>query len=59
MSAPVFVRWIRKCGRIVKQHLISTEIPEYAKEIEILEIDELLTYYKKTNQAYMGYCGQK
>ncbi len=53
MSAPLLVHWIRKWGKMVKQHLVSTEIPEHAKDIAILEIDELFTYYQKKHKKPM------
>jgi hypothetical protein len=40
-------------GRIVKQELINSEIPEHAKDIEILEVDELFTFYQKKPKKFM------
>lgn len=53
VSTPLLIHWIRKLGKMVKQHLVSAEIPESAKEIAILEIDELFTYYKKNPKKHM------
>lgn len=47
IPAPLLVRWIRDFGKILKTKLSSTKIPNNLKEIEILEVDELFTYYQK------------
>ena len=47
VSAPLVVVWIRHFSRMIKEKLAATKIPENAKDIEILEIDELFTYYQK------------
>ena len=40
---------------MIKEKLRTTEIPNEAKDIEILEIDELFTYYqKKQNEPMCG-----
>jgi transposase-like protein len=44
---PLIIKWIRKFGKIVKQRLNETEIPEDAKKIEIIELDELFAYCQK------------
>jgi transposase-like protein len=53
IPAPLLVHWIRRLGKMVKQHIIKTPIPEDAKEIDILEIDELFTYYQKKHKKPM------
>jgi len=53
ISTPLLIHWIRKLGRMVKQHLVNAEIPEHAKDIAILEIDELFTFYKKNSKKPM------
>lgn len=53
VSTPLLIYWIRKIGRMVKQHLVSAEVPEHAKDIAILEIDELFTFYKKNPKKHM------
>ncbi len=56
----LLVHWIRNFGKIIRAKLCSTEIPENVKEIEILEVDELFTYIKKTQQGLcVACCGQK
>jgi transposase-like protein len=55
IPAPLLVQWIRNFAKTIKEKLSSTKIPEDAKEIEILEMDELFTYYKKNLKKPM--CG--
>ena len=60
ISRPLLIHWIRKLGRMVKQHLVSAEIPAHTKDIAILEVDELFTYYKKiTKSLCLACCGPK
>ena len=47
VSTPLIIYWIRKLGKMVKHHIMSAEIPDSAQEIEILEADELFTFYQK------------
>ena len=53
ISTPLLIHWIRKLGKMVKQHLWNAEIPNHAKDIAILEIDELFTFYKKNPKKLM------
>jgi transposase-like protein len=53
ISTPLLIYWIRKCGRMVKQHLVNSEIPDHAKDIEILEVDDLFTFYQKKPRKFM------
>jgi transposase-like protein len=53
ISTPLLIHWIRNLGRMVKQHLINTAVPEHAKDIAILEVDELFTFYKKNPKKPM------
>ena len=53
ISTPLLIYWVRKLGRLIKQHLVSTDIPDHTKEISILEIDELFTFYKKNHKEPM------
>lgn len=55
VPAPLLVNWIRSFARMLKEKLCTTKIPEDLKEIEILEIDELFTYYQKKVKKPM--CG--
>ena len=47
ISAPLLVRWIRGFAKVLREKLCTTEIPSDAKEVVILEMDELYTYYQK------------
>ena len=49
ISTPLLIHWIRKFGNFISKALISTKIPSSVKDIEILELDELFTYYQKKN----------
>jgi transposase-like protein len=53
VSTPLLIHWIKKLGRMVKQQLVNAEIPEHTKDIAILEIDELFTFYKKNPKKPM------
>ncbi len=50
ISTPLLIHWIRKLGRMLKAHLVSSDIPEHAKDIAILEVDELFTFYQKKSK---------
>ena len=45
---PLIIQWIRKFGKIIKDRLDEAEIPDDLRTIQILELDELFTYCKKT-----------
>ena len=45
---PLIIKWIRKFSKLVRQRLDSVKIPEETKDIQILELDELFSYCKKT-----------
>ena len=47
ISTPLLIQWIRNFGRILKEEISSTAIPGDAKDIEILEVDELFSCYQK------------
>ncbi len=44
---PLIIKWIRKFSKILRSRLNEVEIPEDAKQIQILELDELFTYCQK------------
>ncbi len=44
---PLIIKWIRKFSSILRKRLNEAEIPEEAKKIEIIELDELFTYCQK------------
>ena len=49
VSNPLIIQWIKKFSKIIRQKLNDVVIPENAKEIQILELDELFTYCKKNS----------
>ena len=48
VANPLIIKWIRKFSKILRQRLDETVIPEDVKDIQILELDELFSYCKKT-----------
>lgn len=44
---PLIIKWIRKFAQIVRQRLNEVEVPANAKEIQIIELDELFSYCQK------------
>ena len=54
VSATLIVYWIRKMGSMLREKIESTKVPEKAKDVEILEVDELFSYcQKKTSRVYV------
>jgi transposase-like protein len=47
VSNPLIIKWIRKFSNIVRQRLNEVEIPEDARKISIIELDELFSYCQK------------
>ncbi len=47
VSAPLIIKWIRDFSKILCQKLNEINIPEDAKKIQILELDELFTFCQK------------
>ena len=44
---PLIIKWIRGFSSILKQKLNQVEIPEDARKIQIIELDELFSYCQK------------
>ena len=44
---PLIIKWIRKFSEILRQKLNETKIPDNAKDIQIIELDELFSYCQK------------
>src|ERR1700729_302100 len=60
VSVPLLIHWIRNFSKTIKEKISQTIIPNDAKEIEILEADELFTFYQKNIQSLcLDCCGQK
>ena len=47
IPSSLIIHWIRGFSKMLKAKLCATEVPAELKEIEILEMDELFTYYQK------------
>ncbi len=47
ISTPLVIKWIRNFSKTLRRKINEIEIPEDAKKIEILEVDELFTYVQK------------
>ena len=44
---PLIIKWIRKFAKILRTRLNEVEIPDDAKKIQIIELDELFYYCQK------------
>ena len=47
VSNPLIIYWIRHFSDLIRQEIRRSTIPDKLEDIEILEVDELFTYYKK------------
>jgi transposase-like protein len=47
VSNPLIIYWIRHFSSLIRKELRRRTIRDTSRDIEILEIDELFTYYKK------------
>ena len=53
VSTPLVIYWIRHFSSLIRKELNRIPIPETPDKIEILEINELFTYYKKRPSEHM------
>lgn len=53
IPSSLLVHWIRNFSKMIREKLCTTYIPSEPKEIEVLEIDELFTYYQKKHKEPM------
>ena len=53
VSPSIVLHWIRHSGRILQEKLLSAKISDNAKDIAILEVDELFSYVKKKSTKSM------
>jgi len=44
---PLIIKWIRKSSNIIREKLNEVTIPEDARKIQIIELDELFSYCQK------------
>jgi transposase-like protein len=48
ISNPLIIYWIRHFSELIRKEIKRVEVPNKLQDIEILEVDELFTYYKKS-----------
>jgi len=44
---PLIIKWIKKFSKILQAKLRAVKIPEDARQIQIIELDELFSYCQK------------
>lgn len=53
VSAPLIIDWVKNYDEIIRENLISAEIPGSIKDIQMLGLDELFTHYQKKDKESM------
>ena len=53
VSNPLIIYWIRHFAELIRKEIKRRPIPDKPKDIAIIEIDELFTYYKKRPSEHM------
>ena len=53
VSNPLIIYWIRHFSELIRKELKRRPIPDKPRDIAIVEIDELFTYYKKRPSEHM------
>ena len=53
VSNPLIIYWIRHFSNLVRKEIGGVNISDDVRKIEILELDELFTYYKKNKTESM------
>jgi len=53
VSNPLIIYWIRHFAQLIRKEIRRRPIPDKPKDIAILEVDELFTYYKKNAGEHM------
>jgi transposase-like protein len=55
VSAPQIIEWIRGYAKIIEAKIKETHLPEDARDIQIIELDELFSYcQKKLTKSMFG-----
>ena len=54
VSSPLLIYWIRHYAELIRKEIRLAPIPDKLEDIEILEMDELFTYYKKKGGLHMS-----
>lgn len=52
---PLIIYWIKHFSELIQKEIKSRKLPKSPRELEIVEIDELFSYYKKRPGEHM--CG--
>ena len=52
VSPPLVLHWIKNAGKLLQSHLQDIEIPDHARDIDILEVDEMFSYVQKKLAKY-------
>lgn len=53
VSNPLILYWIRHFAALIRKEIRRRPVPDKPKDITILEVDELFTYYKKRPKEHM------
>lgn len=53
VSNPLIIYWIRHFAELIRKEMRRRSVPSSPKDIAIVEIDELFTYYKKRPNEHM------
>lgn len=53
VSNPLIIYWIRHFAELMRKDIRRMPIPNSPKDIAIVEIDELFTYYKERPEEHM------
>ena len=53
VSNPLIIYWIRHFAELIRKEIRRRPIPDNPKDIAIVEVDELFTYYKKNANEHM------
>jgi transposase-like protein len=53
VSNPLIIYWIRHFAQLIRKEIKRRPIPDKPKNISIVEVDELFTYYKKRPNEHM------
>ena len=56
VSNPLIIYWIRHFSELIRKEVRLAHIPDKLEDIEILEMDELFTYYKKKSGLRLACC---
>jgi len=53
VSNPLIIYWIRHFAELIRKEIRRRSLPDKPRDIAIVEIDELFTYYKKRPNEHM------